>query len=129
MGASQSSISPAQNTPGSWRSINCSLSASKCTPPAVLMASSSGRVRTSVNGRQLTGEKSRNWALSLYGMQDQPLHFAIDMEGGSENFYVRVQEKIPGLPEQDLPARPPALKPVLTPLTGMTIASDTLLCR
>lgn len=86
-------------------------------------------VRTSVNGRQLTGEKSRNWALSLYGMQDQPLHFAIDMEGGSENFYVRVQEKIPGLPEQDLPARPPALKPVLTPLTGMTIASDTLLFR
>ncbi|WP_332879212.1 M28 family peptidase [Massilia sp. S19_KUP03_FR1] len=86
-------------------------------------------VRTSVNGRLLTGHKSRNWALSLYGMQDQPLHFAIDMEGGSENFYVRVQEKIPGLPEQDLPPRPPSLKPVLTPLTGLTIASDTLLFR
>jgi hypothetical protein len=86
-------------------------------------------VRTTVNGRQLTGDKSRNWALSLYGMQDQPLHFSIDMEGGSENFYVRVQEKIPGLPDDYMPARPATLKPVLTPLTGMTIASDTLLFR
>ena len=86
-------------------------------------------VRTSINGRQLTDEKSRNWSLSLYGMQDQPLHMAIDMEGGSENFYVRVQEKIPGLPEASVPARPASLKPELTPLTGMTIASDTLLFR
>jgi hypothetical protein len=86
-------------------------------------------VRTTVNGRQLTGEKSRNWALSLYGMQDQLLHFSIDMEGGSENFYVRVQEKIPGLPDAAIPARPAALTPRLTPLTGMTIASDTLLFR
>ncbi len=86
-------------------------------------------VRTSVNGRLLTGDKSRNWALSLYGMQDQPLHVAIDMEGGSENFYVRVQEKIPGLPDAYMPVRPASLKPVLTPLTGMTIASDTLLFR
>lgn len=86
-------------------------------------------IRTSVDGRQLTGERSRNWALSLYGMQDQVLHFAIDMEGGSENFYVRVQEKIPGLPDQDVPARPATLQPALTPLTGMTIASDTLLFR
>jgi hypothetical protein len=86
-------------------------------------------VKTSVNGRQLTDTKSRNWSLSLYGMQDQPLHFAIDMEDGSENFRVRVQEKIPGLPEAILPHRPAALQPALTPLTGMTIASDTLLFR
>jgi hypothetical protein len=86
-------------------------------------------VRTSVNGRQLTGEKSRNWALSLYGMEERPLRFAIDMEGGSENFYVRVQEKIPGLPDAFVPARPASLKPALTPQTGMTIASDTLLFR
>jgi hypothetical protein len=86
-------------------------------------------VRTSVNGRQLTGDKSRTWALSLYGMQDQLFHFAIDMEGGSENFYVRVEEKIPGLPDAAIPARPASLAPKLTPLTGMTIASDTLLFR
>ena len=86
-------------------------------------------VRTSVDGRQLTGEKSRNWALSLYGMEDRPLRFSIDMEGGSENFYVRVQEKIPGLPPAVTPPRPASLRPALTPMTGMTIASDTLLFR
>ena len=86
-------------------------------------------VRTAVNGRQLTGEKSRNWSLSLYGMQDQLLHFVIEMEGGSENFSVRVQEKIPGLPDAVTPHRPASLQPALTPLTGMTIASDTLLFR
>ena len=39
MGASQSSISPAQNTPGKACSINCGVIASNCTPPALLMAS------------------------------------------------------------------------------------------
>lgn len=86
-------------------------------------------VRTAVNGRQLTGEKSRNWSLSLYGMQDQLLHFVIEMEGGSENFSVRVQEKIPGLPDAVTPHRPASMQPALTPLTGMTVASDTLLFR
>ena len=86
-------------------------------------------VRTAVNGRQLTGEKSRNWAMSLYGMEDQPLRFAIDMESGSANFSVRVQEKMPGLPAGAIAPRPAALKPALTPLTAVTIASDTLLFR
>jgi hypothetical protein len=86
-------------------------------------------LRTAVNGRQLTDEKSRNWSLSLYGMADEPLRFAIDMEGGSENFRVQVQEKMPGLPEQHMPVRPASLAPALTPLTGLTIAADTLLFR
>lgn len=86
-------------------------------------------VRTAVNGHQLTTEKSRNWSMSLYGMQDQPLRFAIDMEGGSENFYVRVQEKLPGLPDAAIGPRPASLKPALTPLTATTIATDTLLFR
>ena len=43
MGASQSSISPAQNTPGTARSMPLASSDSKRTPPAVLIASFSGR--------------------------------------------------------------------------------------
>ena len=86
-------------------------------------------VRTTVNGRQLTDNRTRHWALSLYGMEDQPLHFVLDMKGGSENFSVRVQEKIPGLPTLATPVRPASLTPSLTPLTGMTMASDTLLFR
>jgi hypothetical protein len=86
-------------------------------------------VRTSVNGRQLTGATTRNWSLSLYGMEDAPLHVEMDMKSGSQNFSVRVQERIPGLPEQQMPERPPSLKPFLTPVSGLTIASDTLLFR
>ncbi len=44
VGASQSSISPAQNIPGMDRSIKCSSSNSNLTPPALLIASSNGRV-------------------------------------------------------------------------------------
>ena len=43
MGASQSSISPATKVPGRCRSIKCSSTAAKATPPAVEMASSKGR--------------------------------------------------------------------------------------
>jgi hypothetical protein len=86
-------------------------------------------VRTRVNGRQLTGATTRNWSLSLYGMEDLPLHVEIDMQAGSENFSVRVQERIPGLPEHALPERPLAPARPLIPLTGLTIASDTLLFR
>jgi len=111
------------------RHVEFTLSSQNRAPNIELWIERGKPVRTVVNGRQLTGDKSRNWALSLYGMQDQPLHFSIDMEGGSENFYVRVQEKIPGLPDDYMPVRPASLKPVLTPLTGMTIASDTLLFR
>ncbi len=53
VGASQSSISPAQNTPGSCWSIRCAFSPSKRTPPAVLMASSMGRGAFRVIGRAL----------------------------------------------------------------------------
>jgi hypothetical protein len=85
-------------------------------------------VRTSVNGRVLTDEKSRHWALSLYGMEGQRLHFAIDLES-NPTFQVRVQERIPGLPERELPPRPATARPVLTPMTGTTIAADTLWFR
>ncbi len=56
VGASQSSISPAQKTPGIARSIRCSSSASKVTPPALLIASSSGRGAISEIGSDLIAD-------------------------------------------------------------------------
>jgi hypothetical protein len=38
---------------------------------------------------------------------------------------VYVQERIPGLPERDLPPRPSGLPPLL-PLTGTTVSADVL---
>ena len=55
MGASQSSISPAQKTPGRERSIRCSSSAAKSTPPALLMASSIGRGAMQRDGQVFDG--------------------------------------------------------------------------
>jgi hypothetical protein len=82
--------------------------------------------RASVNGSVLTDIKTRHWSLSMYGMGDVPLNFSFDI-AGVPGFRVFVQEHIPGLPVEDLPARSPDIKPVLLPMTGKTIASDILL--
>ena len=53
VGASQSIISLAQNTPGKVFNIKPSVSASNLTPPALLIASAMGRVRCTVNRNAL----------------------------------------------------------------------------
>jgi hypothetical protein len=53
VGASQSNISPAQNTPGTSLSINSGVKASQERPPAVEMASSMVRDPASVKGAAL----------------------------------------------------------------------------
>jgi hypothetical protein len=84
-------------------------------------------LRTSVNGRVLTGTRYRGWKLDLHGMQDQDLHFAFDLAGDG-SVAIFVQEHIPGLPERDLPPRPAGMPPLL-PLTGTTVSSDILVFR
>jgi hypothetical protein len=39
------------------------------------------------------------------------------------------EERIPGLPQQGLPPMPPALARAMLPMTGTTIAADTLQFR
>jgi hypothetical protein len=85
-------------------------------------------VRTSVNGRVLTDTLSRTYALSLHGMRDRRLHFSFDMDGHPA-FRIIVQERIPGLPGPGLPEKPAGLTPALLPMTGTTIATDTMLFR
>jgi hypothetical protein len=96
-------------------------------PEITLRLSGADPLRTSVNGRVLTGTRFRGWKLTLLGMGDQDLHFAFDLNGHPA-FAVFVQERIPGLPERDLPPRPAGLPPLL-PLTGTTVSSDILLFR
>jgi hypothetical protein len=84
--------------------------------------------RASVNGRLLTDTKSRGWTLTLYGMEDTPLNFSLDM-AGAPDVTVFVQEHIPGLPAAGLPPRPPGVYPPLLPMTGKTISSDILVFR
>jgi hypothetical protein len=42
---------------------------------------------------------------------------------------VFIQERMPGIPERDLPRRPPGMLPHLLPQTGTTISADVLLFR
>jgi hypothetical protein len=80
--------------------------------------------RATVNGRVLTDRDCFSWNLTLHGMGDDELRFAFDFRG-DPSFLVYVQERIPGLPERDLPPRPAGLPPLL-PLTGTTVAADVL---
>jgi hypothetical protein len=83
--------------------------------------------RAFVNGRELShDDQIRNWSLSLYGMEDTPLHFRFDLLG-DPILVVDVQEHIPGVPEQALPA--PLPKAGFIPMTGETVARDTLWFR
>jgi hypothetical protein len=85
-------------------------------------------LRSSVNGVVLTDVKYRGYALDLHGMQDRDLHFAFDLHA-SPPFMVFIQERIPGVPEGELPPRPAGLAPAPLPQTGTTIAADILVFR
>lgn len=88
-----------------------------------------------IDGRVLTSEKSHYWSLNLYGMGTKRMLVSLDLEDAKEYnlvktaFRVFIQERIPGLPVPNLPARPDGMKPSLIPLTATTIAADTLLFR
>lgn len=100
--------------------------ASKNRAPAIQVSLKGGKpVRASVNGRVVTDRPCFSWSMSLYGMEDQPLRFSIDLEGDpSVEFHV--EERIPGLPPGALP---PGLAGAFLPMTGTTIAADDLLFR
>jgi hypothetical protein len=97
-------------------------------PELVLRIDGAETLRTSVNGRVLTASRYRGWKLDLHGMEDRDLHFAFDLVG-DPSFQVYIQERMPGIPERDLPVRPAGMLPRLLPQTGTTISADVLLFR
>ncbi|MES2149855.1 MAG: M28 family peptidase [Pseudomonadota bacterium] len=102
---------------------------SKNRAPAVeLRIAGAHALRTEVNGRKLTTTTSNFWSMSLHGMRDQRMLFKMDLEPGKV-FRILVEERIPGLPPHQAPPRAPDARPVFTPLTETTIASDTLVFR
>ena len=61
-------------------------------------------------------------------MVDRELRFAFDLVGDPP-FLMFIQERMPGIPERDLPARPPGMLPRLLPQTATTISADVLYFR
>lgn len=97
-------------------------------PELLLRIPGADTLKTTVNGRVLTDRRYRGWTLDLHGMQDRELRFAIDFVH-DQPFMVFIQERIPGLPEHELPPRPAGMLPRLLPQTGTTISSDVLIFR
>ncbi|GAB3417310.1 M28 family peptidase [Massilia agilis] len=101
---------------------------SKNSAPNIEMRLQGGKPwRALVNGRELSNDDQiRGWSLSMYGMGGQTLHFAFDLIG-DPLLGVHVEERIPGLPEQALPAARP--KRAYIPMTGQTVTRDILWFR
>jgi hypothetical protein len=97
-------------------------------PELVLRIVGAETLKTTVNGRVLTNRRYRGWKLDLHGMEDRELRFAFDLVG-DPGFLVFIQERIPGIPERDLPPRPAGMLPRLLPQTATTISADVLLFR
>ena len=112
---------------GHERHVEFTLRSHNRAPDIVMRVEGACPHRASVNGRVLTDADCFSWNLTLHGMGDAPLRFALDF-WGDPAFLVFIQERIPGLPEGDLPARPACLPPLL-PLTGTTVAADVLRFR
>ncbi len=110
------------------RHIEFLLRSKNAAPELSLRIVGAQTLRTTVNGRVLTDRRYRGWKLDLHGMQDRDLHFAFDLVGDPD-FLVFIQERMPGVPERDLPRRSPGMLPQLLPRTGTTISADVLYFR
>jgi len=80
--------------------------------------------RVTMNGRVLIDKDAKSLKIALYGMEDATLHFRIEVSA-DPIFGVKIEEIVPGLPEQLLPPRPASAAPLI-PLSGTSIAADVL---
>ncbi len=110
------------------RKVEFTLQSKPEVPVIDMTLAGAGTLRSSVNGRPITDQHTNHYTISLYGMGGQPLHFRLDLNS-DEMTRVFVHERIPGLPSNDIGARPAGLPPPMTPTTESTILSDTLLFR
>jgi hypothetical protein len=110
------------------RHVEFLLRSKNSAPELVLRIVGAETLKTTVNGRVLTNRRYRGWKLDLHGMQDRELRFGFDLVGDPP-FLVFIQERMPGIPERDLPLRPPGMLPRLLPQTGTTISADVLYFR
>ncbi len=81
-------------------------------------------IRATMNGLTLLDKEAKTLKIVVYGMEDATLHFRIDVLS-DPIFGVKVEEVVPGLPEDLLPPRPADGVPLI-PLSGTSVAADML---
>jgi hypothetical protein len=101
------------------RHIEFVLKSRNAAPAIELTLNGIGTRSVVLNGRSLNSF-NKSWRLTLYGMRDADLHFSVDI-GSGPIVTLQVNERIPGLPGQNLGEAPGTI-----PLTATTISSDTL---
>lgn len=110
------------------RHVEFTLASKSRMPTIALRVEGVHVLRAMVGDYLLSSQVVNTWEGKLHGMGDQELLFQFDVEPG-KFFRLIVEERVPGLPPHTVPARPGLAKPPLTPLTEMTVASDTLMFR
>jgi hypothetical protein len=108
--------------------VEFELASKSSVPTIALRIDGAHALRTMLGDRVLTSTRNNTWSATLHGMGDQRLLVKLDIEPGKP-FRVVVEERTPGLPPHQAPLRLGLAKPPLTPLTEMTVASDTLVFR
>jgi hypothetical protein len=112
-----------QNDEAPKRHVAFDLTSKNAAPHVELRLAGGKPIHATLNGRVLSDDpQTRGWSMSIYGMRDQLMHF--DFALLAEILQVHVEEHLPGVPEQALPAPPPPRG--FIPMTGETISHDVL---
>jgi len=106
------------------RHADFTLSSVNRAPEIQLEVINARALRATVNGRTLLDTEAKTLKIIAYGMEDDTLHFRIDVKG-DPIFGVKVKEIVPGLPEHLLPPRPANGTPLI-PLSGTSVAAEML---
>lgn len=115
------------NSPFPARRIEFDLTSKNRAPSIDLRLTGGKPWRVAVNGIEVThDDQIRNWSISVHGMEDTKLHFAMDLIG-DPYLGVRVEERMPGVPQAALGRAVPA--DAFIPATGQTVAADTMWFR
>ena len=116
-----------KNAPAPGRHVEFTLESKNSAPRIDLWVWGAKPRRVSIDDRILTDAQALSFGLTLFGMEDRTMRFRFELQG-DPSFAIKVEESIPGLPVHLLPPRP-ADAPPLIPMTGTTIAADTLIFR
>jgi hypothetical protein len=112
-----------QNDDEPRRHVTFELTSKNAAPYVELRLEGGKPIHATLNGRVLSDDpQTRGWSMSIYGMRDQLMHFDFKLLAGI--LQVHVEEHLPGVPEQALPAPPPTRG--FIPMTGETISHDVL---
>ncbi|NHZ98933.1 M28 family peptidase [Massilia sp. CCM 8734] len=105
------------------RKVAFALTSKNAAPTIQLRVEGARVLAARFDGRTLATRRGGDWTLTLHGMGERRLAIDLEIEGGSPA-RVLIEESIPGLPADAVPARR-----IDASRSGRTLATDTLVLR